>query len=67
MLLSCGALSCGSVCEHGTIYGHLLKRSPVGYRKGSVIDRLLRNKKSALCVLNKNASAKTPFKNIFGS
>lgn len=32
-----------------------------------VIDRLLRNKKPALCVLNKNASAKTPFKNNFGS
>lgn len=34
---------------------------------GPGIDRLLRNKKPALCVLSKNATAKTHFKgDIFG-
>lgn len=69
MLLCCGTLSCGNVCKHGAIYGRLFKRSPLGCRKGLLgPDRLLTNKKPALCVLNKSASAKTHFKgDIFQS
>ena len=63
MLLCCGTLSCGSVRKHGTTDSLLFKRSPLGCRERVLgTDRLLRNKKPVLCVVSKNASAKTQVK-----
>lgn len=59
----CGALSCGSFRKHGSIYGHLFKRSPLGCRKRVLgTGRLPRNKKPALCVLHKKASVQAHLK-----